>query len=316
MPSRASNILRRGDLVVVRAPDEILATLDSRGTLDGLPFMPEMIDHCGRSYRVLRRVEKACVEGDPKLERRFVPRDVVLLEMARCSGDAHGGCKSACTILWKEQWLRRCDPQEATVEIKSVERERLLQRLQTRREHDQYFCQSTELKNATQPFPWKVKAWFPVIAAREVASGDRTLSEILSLAFAWSWRQWHKRARDPVRGRLKRTPSESLGLMPGERVRVKPLEEILATLDHKGRNRGLSISYAMTTQCGVEFEVDQRVDRMIIEASGRLREISDTVTLAGNDCSCWYILGGCPRGNRNYWREIWLERVEPGTPPQ
>jgi hypothetical protein len=34
--------LRRGDLVEVNSPAEILATLDERGDLEGLPFMPEM----------------------------------------------------------------------------------------------------------------------------------------------------------------------------------------------------------------------------------------------------------------------------------
>ena len=35
-----------GDLVEVRAPEEILRTLDADGTLDHLPFMPEMVEFC------------------------------------------------------------------------------------------------------------------------------------------------------------------------------------------------------------------------------------------------------------------------------
>src|SRR5262245_37605705 len=44
--------LRPGDLVEVRAPEEILQTLDTEGTLDQLPFMPEMLRFCGRRFQV------------------------------------------------------------------------------------------------------------------------------------------------------------------------------------------------------------------------------------------------------------------------
>lgn len=50
--------LRVGDRVLVRSPEEILATLDADGTLDGVPFMPEMLDSCAKPLRVFRRVEK------------------------------------------------------------------------------------------------------------------------------------------------------------------------------------------------------------------------------------------------------------------
>ena len=46
---------RAGDRVIVRSPEEILSTLDADGTLHGLPFMPEMLDWCGKPFRVERR---------------------------------------------------------------------------------------------------------------------------------------------------------------------------------------------------------------------------------------------------------------------
>ena len=55
--------LRPGDLVEVKAPDEILQTLDVDGTLDHLPFMPEMIELCGKRFSVSRRVLKTCYTG-------------------------------------------------------------------------------------------------------------------------------------------------------------------------------------------------------------------------------------------------------------
>ena len=52
--------LRRGDLVEVRSPAEILATLDARGVLGALPFMPEMAAYCGQRFLVERRADKIC----------------------------------------------------------------------------------------------------------------------------------------------------------------------------------------------------------------------------------------------------------------
>ena len=109
-------------------------------------------------------------------------------------------------------------------------------------------------------------------------------------------------------------PSESLGLQPGERIRVKSREEIVSTLDRKGCNRGLAVSHAMTTMCGNEYEVDERVEHLILEQNGQIKNVTNTVTLKDCDCLCWYNLGSCPRGNRIYWREIWLERLGDAAP--
>ena len=47
--------LRVGELVEVRSEQEILATLDEHGRLDGLPFMPEMLQFAGQRLRVDKR---------------------------------------------------------------------------------------------------------------------------------------------------------------------------------------------------------------------------------------------------------------------
>jgi len=46
------NGFRTGDWVEVRSKEEILKTLDKRGLLGGMPFMPEMFEFCGRRMRV------------------------------------------------------------------------------------------------------------------------------------------------------------------------------------------------------------------------------------------------------------------------
>ena len=52
--------LRVGDLVEVRSADEIMATLDERGELENLPFMPEMLKFCGQRLTVDKVAHKLC----------------------------------------------------------------------------------------------------------------------------------------------------------------------------------------------------------------------------------------------------------------
>src|SRR3954463_15805471 len=95
----ASLGLRVGDLVEVRSADEILATLDGRGELDNLPFMPEMLAFCGRRMTVHKVAHKLC-DSTYWSGMRALPR-AVHLTAARCDGSAHGGCQTACTLFWK-----------------------------------------------------------------------------------------------------------------------------------------------------------------------------------------------------------------------
>jgi len=52
--------LRVGDLVEVRSVEEILATLDGKGELENLPFMPEMVRFCGQRMTVHKVAHKLC----------------------------------------------------------------------------------------------------------------------------------------------------------------------------------------------------------------------------------------------------------------
>ena len=102
-------VLHRGDLVEVRSPREILATLDAEGRLDGLPFMPEMISFCGRRYPVRRRADKICDTVDYSGSRRL--HHGVILGELRCDGSAHDGCQAECRLFWKTAWLRLVSPE-------------------------------------------------------------------------------------------------------------------------------------------------------------------------------------------------------------
>src|ERR1051326_7639485 len=96
---------RVGDWVEVKTKEEILQTLDGNGKLDGMPFMPEMLQYCGRRFRVHKRAHKTCDYSTPYPFRTRRLKDTVHLE-TRCSGEAHNGCQSGCLLYWKHAWLK------------------------------------------------------------------------------------------------------------------------------------------------------------------------------------------------------------------
>ena len=103
---------------------------------------------------------------------------------------------------------------------------------------------------------------------------------------------------------------QTLGLQPGERVRVKRKEEIVATLDANNANRGMKFDGEMLRYCGQEASVLRRVERIIDEKNGRMLELK-TPCIVLDDVTCAGAYHRhCPRAIYHYWREIWLERVE------
>lgn len=300
--------LRRGDWVEVLKVDEISATLDRDGTLDGLPFMPEMIPFCGQRCQVSSRVVKLCVETDHGYEMREFPGDdVVILENVRCAGDAHGDCPRGCNLLWKAAWIRNApSPGMPAVVAKRAAVPGSLA-FKTREDSGRYFCQSSQIAAAT--------SFLPVI--RRITKSFRNLRYRtcgpIDLARWFAVPVWfklrHKVFGPLVRGSGRQTPSDSLNLQPGEWVEVKSLEEIKGTLDQSGRNRGLVFDAGMSRFCGRRFQVRSRVDSMIMETTGMMRAVKNTVLLENVTCCCVFAVGGCPRKDLLYWREIWLKRV-------
>jgi hypothetical protein len=308
---RSTAELRTGDWVQVKSPAEIAQTLDAEGTVDGLPFMPEMLEFCGKTFPVTRRVEKLCVEfpgGSYKI-REFRQNDVVVLQDLRCSGSDHEGCQRACRLFWKAAWLRKVDPGNRGAADSTGLRE-LTSKLRTVTSTSRHFCQSSAAANATQSFS---RAQIFVKCLREIRSGSRGVFEMARLIAVPLWRKathWFPRRR--ISGALRKTPVGSLGLQPGEWVQIKSLPDITNTLDHRGRNRGLICDEGMCRYSGGRYRVRNRLDRMISEPTGEMRRVEGTVILEGLECLCWNATGGCPRGEFMYWREVWLERCDPG----
>ena len=97
-------LVKAGDRVELRPPVEILASLDDQARLEGVPFMPEMLQCFGKAYAVSARVERACDTVCNTGARRLP--GTVMLEDLRCDGSGHAGCQAECRIYWKEAWLR------------------------------------------------------------------------------------------------------------------------------------------------------------------------------------------------------------------
>jgi len=102
--------------------------------------------------------------------------------------------------------------------------------------------------------------------------------------------------------------NETLGLQPGELVEVKPIDEILATLNRNRRCKGLLWMTGMRKHCGQRYRVQRRVERIMLEADGQLRMMKNTVLLEGVMCD-GTAFGRCDRSCFHFWREAWLKRV-------
>jgi hypothetical protein len=302
--------LRRGDLVEVKAPGEILETLDTDSALNNLPFMPEMIQYCGKRFLVSGRALTTCFSG-PGPRRGFMADDVVTLDAVRCSGTAHDGCQKSCTIYWREAWLRKVDAAvvESEADLRGIER--LQARLRISISPNIYYCQASELSKVTAPLRrWeKLRNYLSGLLA-----GNFNLLQMAKGIGIWLfWRFRRIFGGLYPRGSSKSTPSESLNLQPGEWVEVKSIENIITTLDERGLNRGLFFSPDMRLLCGQRHRVKGRLDQIIVDGTGAMRQLRNTVCLEGSTCGCAYMgfgMGGCSRRELVYWREIWLRRAD------
>jgi hypothetical protein len=327
--SRSLN-LKVGDLVEVRSEAEILSTLDSAGCLDQLPFMPEMLQYCGKQFRVFKRVDKVCDTIVRDGLRRMY--DTVLLEGIRCNGSAHGGCEASCTIFWKEAWLKRVPvgsrrswfrqnkkaggalPQAG---CSREELERATRKAGTEGQASEcYSCQATELRRATHFLHW----WDPRQYWRDVRSGNVGITPLIRAFFIWIFntiQTYRRGGKYPfIEGKLKKTPTMTLDLQPGELVQLKPKDEILQTLDVNEKNRGLSFDRELVKYCGGTYRVLRRVNRLIDEKTGKMIETKyPCIVLDGVTCTGDYNRY-CPRHIYHFIREIWLRRLQEPVGPQ
>jgi hypothetical protein len=342
--------LRPGELVEVRSEAEILATLDANGLLDGQPFMPEMLKFCGKQFRVYKRADKTCDTISSSGSRRMW--NTVYLEDLRCDGAEHDGCQARCLVFWKEAWLKRVHPgfwqrlrsrdrakstnrhtgaSAATVPMTIEDLNRATRTTQATGDSVKtvFTCQATEHLRASVPLPW----WDFRQYYRDVCWGNAGILDLVRAVFLWAFnrtikiagyslllgiyervQRWRGGVPYPFRwGKLTKTPSAELNLKPGELVQVKSYDEILATLDQRNRNRGLSFDPEMAPFCGGKYRVLDRVDHIVNEKTGEMSKLPGVcIMMEGVTCRAWYSdrRVACPRSIYSYWREIWLKKLE------
>ena len=311
--------LRPGDLVRVRPLQEVFRTLGPDGTLEGVPLMPEMWPFFGHTFRILQHVVQACVDGaylkvhNESYVREFRNNNVFTLVGVRCSGSQHDGCQRGCTIFWKEAWLQKVDEASAETPLdrpSTADVNKFLHStLKTRSEDGRFYCQSTEFLKATLHLSFSRRLWKCV---QSVAVGNVGAAAMLRRITLWMWwKTRHKLFGEHVKGLHGNTPTECLNLQPGELVEVNSLAEIVATLNEKGRNRGLHFSGDQRPFCGRRYRVRSRADNFIAEGTGEMKHFRNTVILEDVLCdSSYFAFGGCCRHDFLYWREAWLRRVE------
>ena len=339
--------LRAGELVEVRTSEEILATLDQNGRLNAMPFMPEMLQFCGKRFRVGKRADKTCDNIKDWSMRRV--KNAVHLTGVRCDGASHASCDAGCMLFWNEAWLKRVDPdflsasqvaQAGSLSTSSAAsanghacteqrlRDAVVRPDPSTPGNTLFTCQATELREFTSHLPW----WDFRQYYRDVRSGNlhRGLGDTRSESFLEAILGILEIFRatlitlfnkfQGVRGGVQYprvggwldtgTPTIEIGLQPGEFVQVRSKDEILKTLDHRSRNRGLLFDSEMVRYCGNSFRVLKRVNQIVDERTGKMMTMkSPCIILDGVACVSEFHQF-CPRAIYHYWREAWLQRVE------
>lgn len=346
--------MRAGDWIEVRSKQEILATLDDKGQLGGMPFMPQMFQYCGQRFKVYKRGHKTCdtiVFNWDSPGRRVA--DGIHLNL-RCDGAAYGGCQAACLIFWNEAWLKPAGdegspagadesmapkrPNGSTADVSDVDPDFLKTTRGddvNRRGDPRYLCQATQLLNFSTPLPW----WDARQYVEDFTSGNATIGRIFR-GFLWTGYYFGTLAFSQRYGRPARwlydrfqslwgglpyprhrgtiaagsaTPTATLGLQAGDLVRIKTYQEILATLDTKNKNAGMSFDGELMPYCGGTYRVRGRVERFLDEKTGYMKKMkTPAVILEGVFCRARYSDHRlfCPRSIFSWWREIWLERID------
>jgi hypothetical protein len=322
--------LRVGDVVQVRSQAEILATLDENGELESLPFMPEMVKHCGRVLTVQKIANKTC----DTINRTGMLRmeNAVHLAGVRCDGAAHGGCQAGCLIHWKTAWLRKVDGAVAEAPDPALpsasEEPRLLPLLTVASRRppaedgtEQFRCQITELlRAAPNQLPMK-RATQYVEDVRSGNAGVRAVAKSILVALFNraqglskrilparllfnDGRQWGN-----LRGTADQTPIVQIGLLPGDLVRIRSKREVAATLNADLLNRGMGFDAEMARFCGRTAKVERRVEQIIDERTGRMIKMRNPCLVLENVVCEGAFNANCPRAITPYWREAWLEKV-------
>jgi hypothetical protein len=90
-----------GDMVRIRSKDEVQKTLDRSARTHGCYFPPGMYNHCGKEYRVFKRVDHFFDEARGRMCKC---NNLFLLEGPHCSTP---NCDRSCLCFWHASWLQK-----------------------------------------------------------------------------------------------------------------------------------------------------------------------------------------------------------------
>ncbi|UAC01528.1 hypothetical protein Dvina_07505 [Dactylosporangium vinaceum] len=345
--------LKTGDLVEVRSEEEILATLDEQGELDALPFMPEMLQYCGKRFRVYKSAHKTCDTMQRSGMRKM--EHAVHLVGLRCDGGGHGGCQAGCLLFWKTAWLSKVDPADAgqatqattgTMQsarggsaddpapvVAAPAASRLLPLVVRNAQGpafedgtERFRCQATELlRAAPEVLPLLEFGQFSKDVrtgnfgvgwtARAIGVGVYNRIQRASNKTLPRWARI-RGGKDwgYLRGRAQgKTPTGRTGIEVGDLVRVKSRKEIEPTLNENLLNRGMGFDAEMARFCGKTARVLRKVDQIIDEYTGKMIYMKSPCLVLENVVCEGAFNANCPRAITPYWREIWLEKLEDGA---
>jgi hypothetical protein len=235
-------------------------------------------------------------------------------------------------LYWKEAWLRRVTPGAsiaagAKLPPADTDVDRLTRATKKAPYPDgteRYSCQATEILRATSGH---IRFFDLYQYVADLKTGNVGLLALLRTFLFGLFNAYQRRTRKYlprwllikegmswgfVKGHVSgATPTGQLDLEVGEVVRIKSKEEIVLTLNSKRLNRGMGFEEEQARACGATARVKRRVDRCIDEKTGRLLTMKNPcIVLEGVVCKGVYH-GNCPREYVPFWRELWLERLQP-----
>lgn len=300
-----------GDLVRIRPWAEIRATLDERGLLEQLPFMPEMLAMCGQRAYVFRCVHRLF---DYRKTRRMRHMDgAVLLVGAVCDGSDHGGCEAACHTIWKSAWLQRVE-RSGEMEREPAPPNRLdpmgnAAVLQLGTQAPRYTCQLTQLHAASQPIgKWSVADFLRPLIAGNVAPAAFVVGRLTKL-----FNEVQQRRGGVGFPAFEAAVQDSKGhgeirFEAGEQVLVRSSAEIRATLNDQLMHRGMWFEPDMLKHCGRRCLVQAEVRKLIDIVTGEMRTMKTPAYLLRDV----HFSGERQLFNAQYeplfWRGAWLRR--------
>ena len=300
-----------GDLVEVKTWSEVRATLDERGCLEQVPFMPEMVRMCGQRAYVFRCVHR--LFDYRKTRRMRHMSGAVLLVGVVCDGSNHGGCEAACHTIWKSAWLRRVE-RNVGAEVGQISSNRSDQEIDAAAlpfgtQAPRYACQLTQLHAASQP----IGKWSATNFLLPVMSGN-----VAPAAFVVGWLTYlFDEFQDKRHGvgfpafeaaAHDGGSREGTRLKAGEQVVVRSSAEIRATLNDQLMHRGLWFEPDMLKHCGRRHYVQAEVTKLIDIVSGEMLTMKTPAYMLRDV----HFSGERQLFNAQYeplfWRSAWLRR--------